>query len=359
VAHLDADLSVARKGPLKEYEIEGVLFEGRPLLRPITATGGQDTADRVHTRLFINEMRSRYRGGGPEPQFLAASIAAVNAHPIITARSIREEITDQERRFRLPSTEQAMEQPRSPVEGFVALLSDRRGAYNWAGGSSQAFYNWITGPAPRQSRLSLDAQVNCWEALLAAAVEAGLVPVDELLIAYRRHPRDRAHALYQLLTGPAPPTELNHGPDRPGENDIKAGDFIMIDGVDGPMTHVVAAVLPDPKEYRNVRVISLWSQQRVGGGVLTQVKLRHVLGKRTTFRYASLGSSSISSSNSPARSGLPDRAPVGQHSGTSTQTTSTGDERKVPSKTWNKKWWQLPKKRHEKSEKKRERPKEE
>jgi hypothetical protein len=240
--------------------------------------------------MFLTEIQLRYPGGGPPENLVDASIAAVNQHDTITAPLIRQQITSVETQLGLPPTEPAAAQIGNPVQLFLERLAARRGAYTWAPGPSPAFTIWLNGPSPLEYSPPLTAAINCWEAVLVAAAESGLVPLGTVRGAYigqdvptmQTDVADRV--LYVLIRMGA--TQVDHADNTPGANAINAGDVVLMEGTDGPLHHVVAVTAADLGEYRNVRVMSLWNG--VSGGVFGQVTLDSLLPKRGRFWYAPL-----------------------------------------------------------------------
>ena len=244
----------------------------------------QQKQDREHTKMFLTEIQLRYPAGpGAPPNLVTAAITAVNMHPTITAPIVRQEISNQENLLGLPDSAPVVPVPADARADFLDRLAARRGAYTWVPGPSQAFTTWVQGPSPLEYRIGITAQINCWEAVLVAAAESGLVSLGTVRGAYIGN-NVAERVLYVLVRTGA--TAVNHAANSPGANGINAGDVILIDGATGPLHHVVAATVPNPADYRNVEVMSLWTA--VGGGLFNQATLGELLPVATTLWYAPL-----------------------------------------------------------------------
>lgn len=248
---------------------------------PLAPLGGMPTRrekqDHEHTRMFLTEIQLRYPAGPPE-DLVEASISAVNRHQTITAPLVRQEITAVERQLDLPSTEPVVRAPANAVQPFLERLAARRGANTWVPGPSTAFTEWVHGPSPLEYPLSITARINCWEAVLVAAAESGLVSLGTVRGAYTG--TDVADRVLYVLSRMGM-TRVDHAVDILGANAIRAGDVVLIEGADGPTDHVVAVIGEDQADYRKVQVMSLWN--RVGVNMFGQTTLDAVLPQRTTF----------------------------------------------------------------------------
>ncbi|MEU4235063.1 hypothetical protein AB0F17_63255 [Nonomuraea sp. NPDC026600] len=258
----------------------------------------QEMRDREHTKMFLTEIQLRYPGmslteirrrypGVFARDFVMASVSAINEHSTITAKIVREMITMQEALRGLASTTPPVPPPATPVDAFLTLLADRRGAYTWIPGPSETFTEWVNDPSALDHPLPVTARINCWEAVLAAAAEAGLVSIEVLRGSYLSDDGQRtADHLFDVFVREGT-KEVNHP--APGENDVDAGDVILIP-CDKPMHHVVAVVTPNREQYRRIQVMSLWSG--VSGGIFGLVELAdvlpHIPETSTTLRYCSL-----------------------------------------------------------------------
>jgi hypothetical protein len=266
-----------------------VLGDQLPMPPPRVNATREELQDQDHTRMFLTEIQLRYPAAPPE-NLVDASILAINQHPTITAPLIRQHITAVEAQLGLPSTEPAVVPPANPIQPFLERLAARRGAYTWVPGPSTVFTAWVHGPSPLEYPPPITAAINCWEAVLVAAAESGLVSLGMVRGAYigrdvptiGRDVSDRV--LYVLLRMGA--TQVDHAENTPGANAINTGDVILIEGADGPLQHVVAVTAADHADYRNVKVMSLWNG--VSGGVFGQATLDSLLPVRTRLYYARL-----------------------------------------------------------------------
>src|SRR5262245_11635910 len=143
--------------PVNKNEATLVLYENialPPLDGPPT---NQQLRDREHTKIFLAEIQLRYPDRPPLENLVNASIDAINLHATIPPPVVRREISNQENILLMPNTAPAVQASATPVQDFLARLAARRGAYNWAGGTSQAFTNWVNGPSPLEHPLNLAA----------------------------------------------------------------------------------------------------------------------------------------------------------------------------------------------------------
>jgi hypothetical protein len=261
--------------------------------------------DHYHLLLFLDEFQPRYPGtpsSASDELVRNAVTAANNLQPVITALGIRGAITEAERGLNLPSTAPVPVAAAGPAQDFVNRLTDRCGGYRWSSGTTTDFRNWIAQEPP--TPMPLDAQLNCWEALLVAAVEAGLFRRDDVLRAYTA--QDTSRSVYELLTTNRTVHRINHTAQAVRGNGIQVGDLVILSvrpvtdpiPVDDPIQldltlhHVVAAVTANPNDYRGVEVISLWgaSTSQSGAwaqsaGLLTRVSLEELLRVDKTILY--------------------------------------------------------------------------
>lgn len=242
----------------------------------------QEKRNREETRMLYEEFHLRYPANNTPLPLIDNVVVNLNQNPIITFPMVRQAITAEEVNLGIAVTTPVAVQPAANPALFIHLLEQRRGAYNWAAGASQAFSNWINGFLPPLSNpLSINAHINCWEAVLVSAALSGLVTIGQLRGSYLQH--DIADGVFALITRNGT-TVINHPAQ--GANNIAVGDIIMIDGADGILHHVVAAVTADADNYNNVGVMSLWNA--IGGGGFTRTLLGNVLPENTTMLYSTL-----------------------------------------------------------------------
>jgi hypothetical protein len=242
----------------------------------------QKQRDYYETVMMKEELLRRYHTvDAIDDDLIEAAVELANRNPINTTLTIRQAITDAESQLNFQSTATVSAAPTTSRARFIQNLEDRRGSYNWASGRSKTFTTWISLPNPMGSPLPTDAQINCWEAVLASAAEAGLVGIQALRDAYQE--KDAANALLDKVFGPKVRGTIQHPAD--GPNGIAEGDFILISGSDGPLHHVVVAVGESPTNYKLTPVMSLWSA--VGGGSFIRTNLGNVLEPKTQFVYGS------------------------------------------------------------------------
>jgi hypothetical protein len=233
--------------------------------------------DREHSAIFIEEFRRRYPAPGRPPENLVdKAMDAINGAPggRITTRVVRHHITDQEERLSLSRTDDAPA-PADLLDAFLANLEQRRGAYNWTGVLDGPFAKWIAEPDPLATALADDVDLNCWQAVLAAAVEARLVPVERVAALYRPTPRSATTVLeHNGVTG-----TIRHGAGADHANAVGRGQALVM--YQGPkakamgLHHVMAVAAACPADYRKIEVYSLLGN--VGGGVLRKMPLGDLL----------------------------------------------------------------------------------
>jgi hypothetical protein len=236
--------------------------------------------DREETVMLIEQFHQRYPGGVPAPVLNAVvTVLTVPAPPpFVTMGTIRQTIDNAEAALFLPNTNPPPPPAANNTQAFVRLLETRRGAYVWNQGSTALFNAWaIGGPA-----IADGAQINCWEAVLFSAQQAGLVGLPALANAYAQPNREQA--TYNLIIANNGVNVQGHP--GPGANAIQLGDIVMLEDAGELLHHVVAVVQPNPANYRNIVVMSLW--RAVGGGGFTRTVLDDVLTNSTTIRYATL-----------------------------------------------------------------------
>ncbi|MCK9895821.1 hypothetical protein [Frankia sp. AgB32] len=278
--------------PVIADDVEIVLVYQQPLRRlvPVMSTPRQ-LLDREHTRIFLEEIQLRYPAG-PAAALVAASIAAINAayavHPRITPALVRAEISNQEHAAGLADTAPPPPAALGPVGAparraiLLARMQSRRGAYTWKEGRSADFTAWIGGAAPLANPISIDATINCWEAVLVAAAEGGLVTIAQLTQAYGA--ADPNAAVYNLLTHGG--TVTVNCAAAALANNIHAGDVIMMEHVGQNLHHVMVVLTASPADYRQIEVLSLWGTH--GGFIVTRATLSLLIIPTTVFRYSTL-----------------------------------------------------------------------
>jgi hypothetical protein len=268
--------------PINDIEVRSFLYDNVPL-KPLAGAAAAKITEREHTNMYLDEIHLRYPAARPPENLVIQSINAINANARITPALVRAQITNQEAALALAPTAPVVPAPVGPLAIFLARLEARRGAYNWSPGSSVDFNNWITSPAPLANWLGDNATINCWEAVLVAAAEANVVTILALTNAYAVP--NRNISVENLLTANGI-TQINHTPHTAGANNIQAGQVILIDNGAERMHHVVAALVPNPADYRDVIVMSHWGN--AGGNVFCKVPLGNVLSPNNTIRHATL-----------------------------------------------------------------------
>lgn len=247
------------------------LVEGEPL-RPDISAVQQQARDHHETEVFVAEFRSLYPGiaSDQRAEQLVRRAIDVLAEDFgdmpVTLGGIRRAITTAMAEFGgpPPMSGTPFTHKRADVAKFVNLLESRRGAYRWGSGVvGNNFQEWILGEAPADNPLLSGASLNCWEAVLAAAVESGLLPVEEVRSPYAV--RDVEGAVRRLLLNRLPELgkpvhEHTDSFSNPARllNDVQPGAIVMVHGEAGPLHHVVAAVGSSPADWRNIPVASLW-----------------------------------------------------------------------------------------------------
>jgi hypothetical protein len=276
--------------PIIAGDIDIVLLYDQPLrvLMP-TLAKPEAIRDREHTNLFLEDIQARYPGGAPAG-LVPASINAINAayaiHPRITPALVAAEISIQAAMpVPAPPPVPAPVAPAAAPARRAALLSRmraRRGAYTWREGRTVDFTAWIHHAAPLANPISEDATINCWEAVLVAGAESGLLTIAQLTGAYGSPDPDAA--VFNLLTH-AGVQQINVAAGGYANN-IQAGDVIMIEHVGHNLHHVMVALTANAADYRPIEVLSLWGS--FGGFILTRAILEFVILPTTVFRYSTL-----------------------------------------------------------------------
>lgn len=145
-------------------------------------------------------------------------------------------------------------------------------------GATAVFNAWANGGAP----IADGAQINCWEAALFSAQQAGLVALPALAAAYAQP--NRQQAIYNLIIANNGVNHLAHP--GAGANAIQLGNIVMLEDAGELLHHVVTVMHPNPGNYSDIVVMSLW--RVVGGGGFTRAALGDFLTDSTTIRYATL-----------------------------------------------------------------------
>ncbi len=266
------------KGPLEHALSNG---QAPALLEPqATQTALRDRQETIMLFDELAELRAAWGNAPPLWALVDQVSETLNRNEPITAAKARTAITDY-----LRQSESA--DPRTKVEShgaderFLDLLAARRGSYHWQTGASDAFKAWINLENPEHTPLPDTAHINCWEAVLAAAADAGLVTFDDLREAYATE--SVVQGVDDLLTLRGA-QEVTHPAGHPVE--VSAGDVIMLPGESGPMHHVVVVITPGGADYTQVEVLSLWTA--FSGGGFGKVPLDRLLTPNMTFRLSTL-----------------------------------------------------------------------
>jgi hypothetical protein len=267
--------------PINTNDLDLVFLDGVQLGPLFGYPTGAQKRDREETLMLVEQFHQRYPGGVPPALYTAVKNAlTVPAPPaLVTMGDIRLAIDNAELALMLPNTNPAPPPPANNVQAFVRLLETRRGAYVWNQGTTAVFNAWANGGAA----IADNAQINCWEAVLFSAQQAGLVGLPALAAAYAPG-IDREQAIYNLVI-------LNNGVNviphpGAGANAVQLGDVIMLEDAGELLHHVVAVVQPDVLNYHNIVVMSLWNA--IGGGGFTRTTLGDLLTPTTVIRYATL-----------------------------------------------------------------------
>lgn len=248
--------------------------------------------DRENLLAFVTQMRWRYPPDGtaaPE-KLVQQSIAAINDVPggRITPPVIRHHVTAQESALGLPSTDGRATGP-APVgvlETFLHKLEMRRGAYTYVdelGGLSP----WINGRDPLAAPLDDDARINCWEAVLVAAVESGLRTVAAVKDLYQEK-----RPVETILARNGVAGTIHLAPNGAAANAVQRGQVIITylgaKQPGNPLQHVVAVATAHASNIRDTEVYSLWTG--MNGGVVRKLLLADILvpGNRYQIDYMSL-----------------------------------------------------------------------
>jgi hypothetical protein len=262
-----------------QNELEMALLDniGMP---PLT---NQNPRNYHETKLLIAEFQLRYPNGAPANLINAVRVN-LNQNAVNNQAMIRAAISQEEANLLMPLT---TPNPPAPVNNHAVFVQDliaRQGSYTWAGGTSVDFRNWLAVLNPLANPPAVNVTINCWEAILISAALAGLITIQDLQQDYAQPLSMVDTALYnRLIQGGT--TAYQHPALNP-QNNIQAGDIILIDGADGPLTHVVAVIAPDTNNYTAIRVMSLWTARAMGtaGGSLTNVDLGTALAVNSRFR---------------------------------------------------------------------------
>jgi hypothetical protein len=235
------------------------------LWQPSTSDPPKDHRGRHEGLIFLDEIDARYtEDSRPSEELVTRAINAINENEVITAEIIRREITNAERALKVPVTEPLPAPADTARDRFLALLANRRGAYWWQSGDTPAFRDWLNSDDPLAKPLSVDAKVNCWEAVLAVAAEAKLVSIDQLRAAYKAD--EVGGAVYKLLTARgATPLSLTAS-----DNKVKPGDVVLVSAGNSNVHHVVAVMKANP-DAKKIEVMSLWGTRQ--GGCFTKATL--------------------------------------------------------------------------------------
>lgn len=270
------------------------LLDGLPLSVLSPAQPPERFRDRENLLAFLTQMRWRYPPDGtkaPE-KLVEKSIAAINKSPRgrITPPVIRHHVTAQELALGLPSTDHLATGP-SPgddiLEIFLHKLEMRRGAYNWVA-DLNGLATWINGPNPLAAPLDDDATINCFEAVLVAAVESRLLAVPDVRALYQNQNR----SVESVLAHNGVAGTIHLAPNGAGANAIQRGQVIITylgeKQPGNPLHHVVAVATANASNIREIEVYSLWTG--MNGGVVRKLPLGDILvpGNPYQIDYMSL-----------------------------------------------------------------------
>ncbi|WP_007512741.1 hypothetical protein [Pseudofrankia saprophytica] len=241
-----------------------------------------DWRNREHTNIFIAEIGRRYAPGVVPENLITASVAVIDAAAggRITTAVVRQAITGREAALGLPSTAALVPGGPAPVtalDRFLALLEMRRGAYTWVSTMGGAVSQWVSGPNPLAAPLSLDTAMNCWEAMLVTAVDAGLITAATVAAMYANQRSVETVLAHNGVAG-----TIHHTEQIPGANAIQRGQIIVTylpkKQLGTPLSHVVAVSAVNAADYRAIEVYSLWTHHN--GGILRRLPLHDLLGGR-------------------------------------------------------------------------------
>ncbi|MEN6379831.1 MAG: DUF4157 domain-containing protein, partial [Methanofastidiosum sp.] len=256
------------QGTFKEYECEPTDEKQRTF---------------IETKMLIDELGSRYdkktllhffdeysdinsRNNG----FIYKLITKLNApNKVITLTNIRQVIGEVESEPGKTQTNAAKSQTKE--EKFVSDLKEHFGYYEWEQGTHEGFIQNLNSQNPSTSDIPMNAQINCWEAVLFSAARTGFVDVGKLTAAYSDKEKTRAEAVDSLITLGKVVRIFKHYVNKSQDhaNDIKVGDIIILEPFDIDqsgkdkkpefMHHVVAVVKACPNDYFNIEVASLYN----------------------------------------------------------------------------------------------------
>jgi hypothetical protein len=156
-------------------------------------------------------------------------------------------------------------------DSVAGIANSREGAYRWDK-SHDDFFDWINDDSMRE--LPVGARVNCWEAALAAVINAGKLTRKEVAATYikLKEPRENidepdepiwydTKQLEEVFTRRIVDTISNTGKNNRKEL-IKRDDILVYNKAGEPLFHVMIALGNEagPGSYNDVPVMSLWKQ---------------------------------------------------------------------------------------------------
>lgn len=152
------------------------------------------------------------------------------------------------------------------------IAHSREGAYQWDK-SHDDFFQWINDRS--EKALPLNARVNCWEAALAAVIDAGKLKKEEVASAYLKldtpyvSPEDPTEMIRYDLEGLAAVfnqrrvgTIGNSNENNNKREHIQRNDILIYNKPREPRFHVMIALDDEASHYSytEVKVMSLWEQ---------------------------------------------------------------------------------------------------
>jgi hypothetical protein len=290
---------------INEPKVERWLFANEAFKVTNLGTGATPKAygDYHDTKLFMEVLESEFETviltiqttGEDKVKFwtnVKAVIAELNKGEVITKKDILAKIkANDPLSFLAKEDFEALlgeQKEKTPLEKFLSHLEERRGAYQWHGAVGPALPEWLKQANPLQEMLTPTAQINCWEAVLVAAVQANLIPVQRLQQIYQ-------NGNVEALIKGVRELFLAHNPgvikrsDNNLNNPIEKGEVLMLGIGLALMEHVIVVKEAAPDDYRNIEVYSLWGKE--SGNKLITAKLGDLLTGISEIRHLNLGQS--------------------------------------------------------------------